>query len=93
MEKNYLDFSEDYFVFDGENATTGDPNKITGRLSTWGEMLKFNSKSAAEEYVNNYRGYGICKAGTARALRKYSLGMSVKNYLEDLYLSDYKKYN
>ncbi|MCK5611504.1 hypothetical protein KAR91_57065 [Candidatus Pacearchaeota archaeon] len=89
MTKNYSDFNGDHFVFVGENATTGKPNVVTGNMSYWGEMLKFHSKESANEYVIHYRGYGICKAGTARTLRKYSLGMSVLNYLEDLHFSDY----
>ena len=88
MTMNYSDFNSDYFVFDGENATTGTPNRTTGRLSNFGSMLKFNSKEAAALYVENYCGYGICKAGTARSLRKYNLGMSIQSYLEDLYYTD-----
>ncbi len=89
MTKNYSDFNGDYFVFVGENATAGNPHPITGQMSKWGEMRKFRSKEAAVQYVEEYRGYGICKAGTARTLRRYSLGMSVLNYLEDLYFTDY----
>jgi len=90
MEKNYSDFNGDYFVFDGENASTGTPNVITGEMSFYGNTYKFKCKKDAVDYVNEYRGYEICKAGTARTLRKYNLGSSVINYLEDLALRDYE---
>lgn len=89
MTKNYSDFNGDYFVFDGENATTGTANKRTGRMSYFGDMLKFRTKEDAVNYVNEYRGYGICKAGTVKTLRKYSLGCSVNTYLEHLYMISY----
>ena len=82
---NYGSFENDYFVFDGEKATTGAANARTGIHSYFGTMIKFNSKAAAMEYVNTYRGYGICKAGTARTLRKYSFGQTLENYFEHLY--------
>jgi len=84
MERNYSDFSKDYFVFVGENASTGKPNPITGEMSFWGNMRKFHSKKSAKQYVEEYRGTGICEMGTARTLRKYNRGCSVKAYLEDL---------
>ncbi|MCP4394597.1 MAG: hypothetical protein GY804_10070 [Alphaproteobacteria bacterium] len=80
----YSDLNGMYFVFEGENASTGTPNKITGHMSFWGKMISYNSKEAALKHVEEYRGCGICKAGTARTLRKYNLGNSIDIYLEDL---------
>ena len=72
----------DYYVFCGENATTGRPNSTTGNFSTYGEILLFHSKNSAIEYTENYRGYGICKAGNLAVMRKFCLGMTVNNFNE-----------
>ena len=79
----------DYYVFDGQNTTTGTPNRITGNMSFYGRFLKFHTKKEAVEYVENYRGYDICKIGTRKTLRKYDLGSSVFNYNNDLDQMDY----
>jgi len=79
----------DYYVFIGENATTGTPNKITGRMSYFGDILIFKSKKDAIEFVNDYRGYGLCIAGNKKKMREYSLGMSVSAFEEDIMRSFY----
>ena len=83
--------NKDYYVFDGQNATTGKPNEITGRMSNYGEVLTFRSKKEAVEYANNSRGTGIVKAGTKSIMRKYCLGMTVANFEEYLKYQDYSE--
>ena len=80
---------KDYFVFDGQNASTGTPNEITGRMSFYGHFLKFKTKKEAKDYVDHYRGYDICRAGTRNTLRKYDLGSSVLDYNFNLDQMDY----
>lgn len=74
------------FVFVGQNATTGSPNPITGRLSYWGEFIGFKRRDDAKRYVDEFRsnGFDFVVMGTYRTLRKYKLGSSVYHYLESL---------
>ena len=81
----------DYYVFDGENATTGEVNRNNGKMSNFGFVLKFRSKQDAVNYVNHYRGFGLCVAGTRQKMRGYCLGMSVRNFEEHLLMIDYEK--
>ncbi len=83
---------KDYFVFDGQNASTGTPNKITGHMSFYGTFHKFETKEKALKFVeDNETGYAsdICVAGTKRTLRKYDLGSSVTDYNYHLDMIDY----
>lgn len=89
-ERNYDELKGKWFVFFGENATTGTPNARTGRMSYYGSIYGAKSKAEAKQIETEYRGTGFCKAGTARSLRKYCLGISVQSYLETLHcIPDY----
>lgn len=83
----------DYYVFDGQNATTGSPNRITGRMSNYGNTLKFKTKKEALEYVEDYRGYAICRAGTKKTMRTYDLGCSVAIFEEYFHMVGYTTKN
>ena len=87
---------KNYYVFNGQNASTGRPNKITGEMNFYGEVLVFSDKKTALEYVEdndtNFQST-ICKAGTKATMRKYCLGMSVFDFEEMLYQSDYVSKN
>lgn len=88
-EKDYSDFGGQYFVFVGQNATTGEPHPITGNMSFWGRYYgPYPSRKAAQAFAERHSDYGysrhIHEVGTARTLRQYSLGCSVQNYLQDL---------
>ena len=77
-----------YYVFTGQNATTGEPNRKTGRMSYYGCILKFSTKEGAEKYAEkkySSSARDICEMGTARTLRKYCMGMSVRNYEDYLH--------
>jgi len=82
---------KNYYVFCGQNATTGTPHPTTGRMSCYGSYLAFETKKYAQEYVDNYTGLEMCVAGTAMMLRKYSLGISLHNYYDALYFLDVNK--
>ena len=71
-----------YLIFMASgNATTGQPNKQTGRYSRHGSYLKFNSLKEREEYISDYLYskdfWYICGKGKGRC---YSLGMSIADY-------------
>jgi len=80
---------QQWYVFDGQNATTGTPNDRTGRMSYWGDLHAFSSKKKALDYVDahddNFQGQ-ICAAGGRQTMRKYCLGLSLDHF--DLYLKD-----
>ena len=83
---------EDYFVFDGQTASTGEPNKITGRMSFYGRILKFKTKKEALDYViENDSGMAsdICVAGTRRTIRNYCLGSSMEDFNMECDYSEY----
>lgn len=74
-------------VFVGQNASTGTPNRTTGRMSTYGEMYKFNSRKNAIEFAEkNDTGNASCVSvvGTRNTIRKYNFGISVANYNEHI---------
>jgi hypothetical protein len=84
----YKDFKGDVFVFVGQNASTGTPNELTGRMSFAGTFYRANDRQEAKEFAEKmYSPYeaDICKVGTARTLRQYDLGCSVQSYLESLH--------
>lgn len=88
--------AKSYYVFKGQNASTGVPNKKTGRMSFFGSILKFDSKNDALKFVDEHdRGYAqqLCIAGTKKTMRKYCLGMTVKNIEECLSYIEITKKN
>lgn len=87
---DYNDFKGNVFIFIGQNASTGKPNKITGNRSFFGQF--FSCKNLAEarkaaERVRNPYDAQIVDYGCARKLRQYDLGPSVATYLESLYFA------
>lgn len=75
-----------FYVFEGQNATTGEPNPRTGLMSNYGHIVAFETKAERDEYVQNHRYYGtpghIVQHGTPRTLRKFCRGMSMADYNE-----------
>ena len=74
---------ENYYVFDGQNASTGEPNRRTGRMSFYGMVRKFESKREAIEYAadnEKEQAQYITIAGTKSDMRKYCLGCSVADF-------------
>jgi hypothetical protein len=85
-----------YYVFIGQNATTGQPHPITGMLSNYGHIISFKHKADALQYVNNFYSNNLSEfavAGTAMSLRRFKRGMSVVNYLQDLLMNDALTYD
>lgn len=76
-----------HLLFIGQNATTGTPNRNTGRLSNYGAYLKFDSKKERDGYYNELRSSSsselYVKCG-AKSGRLYSLGSTVKQYRDHL---------
>lgn len=73
-----------YFLWVGQNATTGHPNKTTGNMSLYGEFIAFKDKDQRDDYYNNFRsnGYDKCVKCTATTGRQYKLGLTVYGYYE-----------
>ena len=86
-----------HYVFVGQHATTGTPHKQTGRMSNYGGYVAFKNKADAiryaEEYYNPNNFYEFAKHGTVNTLRKYSLGDTWYNYLDELLLLDALSYD
>jgi hypothetical protein len=74
---------KEIFVFVGEKATTGEPNKKTRRMSKWGYMEKFSDMESAKAFYDKKdtgSASQIIEIGTRKSLRKYNLGSSVSDY-------------
>jgi hypothetical protein len=75
-----------YYLWIGQNASTGTPNAITGQYSNYGKIIKFKTKALREEFDEQYRPNGYeftCKVNRKTA-RQYCLGQSVRECLEYL---------
>ena len=82
--------SKSYYVFVGQNATMGTPNANTGLMSNYGSVYCFRSKEKAKHFADNYNHpREFAKAGSARSIRKFCLGLSVRDYLYSLEILDY----
>lgn len=75
-----------YFAFFGQlSVSTGEAHSLTGRFSTYGQLLAFSTKAERDTYVadhprdDNHNEAVACNKTTAR---KYFLGMSVADYEE-----------
>jgi len=85
---------KNYYVFIGQNATTGEPNPRTGRMSKWGDVSIFESKReallfAAEKETGNAQ--DVIVAGTKRTIREFCLGVSVAQFEENIEMSPVMK--
>lgn len=76
-----------YYLWIGQNATTGKPNPITGYYSYYGRIIKFATKSLRDEYIDQWRSNNsseFIEPDNRKTARQYCLGDSVKDYLEYL---------
>jgi len=77
-----------HYAWIGQNATTGTPNYITGRLSKHGNMLAFSSRLLRDNYVDNFYNQNNPSEYAVKVNKKsgraYNFGMSVCNYEEYL---------
>lgn len=76
-----------YYAWAGQNASTGTPNKNTGRMSLFGTNMVFESKKDRDEYVWGFHSDNpsvFCVACRRRELRELSLGSSVAHFEDDL---------
>ena len=76
-----------YWVWVGQNATIGQPNPITGKMSMYGNFICFSTKQMRDDYYTNWRSDNpseFIKKCTPATGRKYKLGSSVFNYYQDL---------
>ena len=88
MEKNY-------YVFVGQNATTGEPNPRTGRMSNWGNVYIFDGKAEAIQYAKESETGNIQDviiAGTKKKMREFCRGISVAQFEENLEMSAIMKH-
>lgn len=79
-----------YYLFVGQNATCGSPNKVTGHYSVYGRIYAFSSKSERDTVYNHLDGRNaqqkIVKGGRS-VMRSFCLGWSMidfNGYLDSL---------
>lgn len=75
----------EWYVFRNHKASCGEPNKITGRMSIYGEIVKFRNKRERDDYFKDYR-YSThpAKKCSKRQLRGFHEGMTVRDFEEHL---------
>lgn len=74
-----------YYLFVGQNATTGTPNAKTGNLSYYGDVYKFRSLKERNQYIEEKTGFSCQEkivAGGYQKMRSLNLGSSVINFNE-----------
>ena len=74
-----------YLAFNGQNATTGTPNRLTGLSSMYGDIIAFTSKDNRDRYVAEYYDNNpsvFVVAVNRKQARGYNLGMSMYDYNE-----------
>jgi len=76
-----------YGLFVGQNATTGSPNTKTGRLSIFGDILRFDSDKTRQHYLDTHL-FGVNERliilGGKNIMRHYCLGMDMHSFVEHL---------
>jgi len=82
----------EHLLFIGQNASTGQPHPVSGRMSFFGWYYKFKSREDRQAYLDNH--YPLCGSfrvsGTRGTLRKYSLGSTWEQYNREIDMTEYK---
>jgi len=76
-----------YYAWTGQNASTGTPHPITGRMSMYGNDYVFDNKADRDDFVDNHRSDNpseYCITCSYRELRSRNLGCLVRDWEEDL---------
>lgn len=77
-----------WYAWVGQNASTGRPNEITGRMSMYGRNLVFRTKSDRDEFVDDFYNHSnpseFAVKCSKKQLRSYNLGESVRDFEEHL---------
>lgn len=63
----------------GSHTTTGDPNRMTGRMSIAGELAIFENKKSRDDWASKSSKREIVSSTEARRLKQ---GMSINDYKE-----------
>ena len=74
-----------FALFVGQNASTGRPNQQTGRMSFYGDVMRFDSAKTRQYYIDNHRfsiNDHIIVPGGWEKMRSYCLGMDMYNFQE-----------
>lgn len=84
---------KNYYVFEGFNATTGAPNRRTGKHSFYGDILSFESKELALQYVADKDPESLptdrsLVVGTRRKMREFRLGSTMQDFNTDMDMLD-----
>lgn len=76
-----------FYVFIGQNATTGTPHPKTGNMSYWGDIAVFSTEQKRQDFIDNFRPNNpsvFVRACSKRGAREYNLGISVRMFNEYL---------
>ena len=71
-----------YFVFVGQNATTGQAHPVTGLYSNYGHIIAFKEKAGRDQFIEEFRpdGFTVAMPCNKQSARQYHLGQSMYIY-------------
>lgn len=81
-----------FLAWVGQNATTGQPHPLTGRMNKYGTLHIFSSKKLRDKFCdqwsNIHNAYPV-PTDRKEAKSKYCAGQSQYNFDQDLLCTDY----
>jgi len=85
QDYTYSDFNGITYVFMGENATTGTPNRLTHRMSYYGQFYQTKDKKLAKKFIEDYgHKHRLVDIGDSRRMRRYNLGASLMDFFRNI---------
>lgn len=76
-----------HYAWVGQNATTGSANRITGKMSMFGDFYCFATVEDRDDFVDNYFDYNgnkFAKKCNIKTGRQYALGMTQIEHVQHL---------
>ena len=80
-----------FYAWRGQNATTGSPHSQTGRMSMFGQFVKFRNRKQRDQFVDEFYSQNPSEFAVKCNInsgRKYCLGWSVEDYYQELHRLD-----
>ena len=75
--------AKNFYAYLGQNATTGTPHPVTGRMSMHGDIIAFSTIEKRDQFVAEYSDINkYAEKCNRKTAREYCQGMAVSNFNE-----------